>query len=259
MRTAILAIACALTLAGTSCGDEEAAPFTLAVTPPRIDDAIPGQRVVLLATTTEAGEAGDPVAVSARTSDEFAGRVELTVGRTSIVAGEVAEVTVVPGAVTDGEPGAATPPPEMPPAIGPGGVIVPVTVTAARGEIEREVTVLIQVSGGEDTVTEYATELRARFVSWLATERPDLGITEATAWTPTIVKPHILVVTHYLFFSEEWEMSLMWHVTIAPYDWSRIYLRPRSQVLPTLAFEIPSVSDPASLPHEIDPPAEIDR
>ena len=69
----------------------------------------------------------------------------------------------------------------------------------------------------------------------------------------------MLEVSHYLFLSESWEMGLSWHIMIAPYDWARIYLRPRSEVAPTAAFEISSVSDPASDPWPIVPPDEVDR
>ena len=73
------------------------------------------------------------------------------------------------------------------------------------------------------------------------------------------MQSHILVVSHYLFFSEDWEMGLMWHIMIAPHDWSRIYLRPRGEMAPTLAFEIPSVSDPTSSIRAIPVPVQVDR
>lgn len=73
------------------------------------------------------------------------------------------------------------------------------------------------------------------------------------------MQPHILVVSHYLFFSEEWEMGLQWHIMIAPYDWARIYLRPRAEVQPTHAFEITSVSDTQAAPQEIEVPGTSDR
>ncbi|GAJ04175.1 unnamed protein product, partial [marine sediment metagenome] len=57
-----------------------------------------------------------------------------------------------------------------------------------------------------------------------------------------IVLPHIMVVMYYLFFSEDWEMGLRWHVTIPPYDWAEIYLRHRTtEVSPTYAFKISSL------------------
>jgi len=95
----------------------------------------------------------------------------------------------------------------------------------------------------EDEVGPLAAEVRDLFIPWLAQNRPELGITEQTQWTGTIVTPHILVVTHYLYFSDEWEMHVFWHVMIPPYDWAKIELRRRFvETLPSLAFEIPSRS-----------------
>jgi len=31
-----------------------------------------------------------------------------------------------------------------------------------------------------------------------------------------MVSPQWLVVSHYLFFSEEWEMHVEWHIMVAP-------------------------------------------
>jgi hypothetical protein len=56
-----------------------------------------------------------------------------------------------------------------------------------------------------------------------------------------MVSPQWLVVSHYLFFSDEWEMHIEWHIMIAPDDWARIDLRRRfEEVSPSKAFEITS-------------------
>ena len=121
------------------------------------------------------------------------------------------------------------------------------------------------IGGGTgDDLAVPAAEFRDRFVTWLAENQPDLGITPETEWIGTVVKPGILVVMHYLFFSEEWEMGLHWHVMIAPHDWARIYLRRRFlEVRPSMAFEISSYSTPGEVPHAIDPAQyfmdEVDR
>lgn len=87
-----------------------------------------------------------------------------------------------------------------------------------------------------------ATEIRDRFIPWLATNHPEFGITSENEWTETIVRPHIAVVMFYLFFSEDWEMGVSWHVMIPPHDWARIYLRHRFvEVQPSYAFEISSL------------------
>ena len=122
-----------------------------------------------------------------------------------------------------------------------------VTVRAERGGESRVVEVPITLtSEEEDLLGPAAAEMRDRFIPWLAENQPGLGIDETTVWEGTIVRPHWLVVSHYLFFSDEWEMHVSWHIMIAPYDWARIELRRRfEETLPSLAFEIPSVSEPA--------------
>lgn len=255
-----------------------AAPMTAEVFPPRVGDAIPGQRIVLLVSFTDDGSDTGAATVTAEAL-EFAADTDITVAPGEIRAGETAEVTVVLGDAVvedlpedgDGMLGQTRPRPaddtgsrepvddsNLVPE-GPAGVEVPIRITLTRGDATETTEVAINASRGGDTLLDAATPLRDRFVAWLATEHPDLGITADTEWTPTIVQPHILVVSHYLFFSEQWEMGLMWHIMIAPHDWSRIYLRPRGEMAPTHAFEIPSVSDPASEIRAIEVPAAVDR
>jgi len=98
-----------------------------------------------------------------------------------------------------------------------------------------------------------ATAMQDKFIPWLAVNHPEFGITSETEWTGTIVRPNIQVVMFYLFFSEDWEMGVSWHVTIPPHNWARIYLRHRfTEVSPSYAFEIPSWSEERE-PHAIDP------
>ncbi|MBN2309102.1 MAG: hypothetical protein JXR94_09035 [Candidatus Hydrogenedentes bacterium] len=120
----------------------------------------------------------------------------------------------------------------------------PFEVTATCGAYVKQVTLPVHVTAEEeDLVASTAADVRDLFIPWLEANRPELGITSGTAWAGTIVTPHILVVTHYLFFSEEWEMHVCWHVMIAPHDWARIDLRRRFQeTAPSVAFEIPSRS-----------------
>lgn len=258
-------------LAACGGGDDggTSATFDLSVSPSQVDDVIPEQHVVLLAAVDDP-VGGGPVRVSASVPDELEDLVDVTVQPEEVAPGSLAEITVVPHDVTTDNDGptpmdmVTVPLPDgtvvsMPPPIGPGATIVLLEVTGERDGAQRTAWVPIQVSGGEDTLEADATRLRDRFVTWLQAERPDLGITGATEWTPTIVKPHILVVPHYLFLSDDWELHLTWHVMIAPDDWSRITLRPRGSLAATEAFEIPSVSDPAAVPRPIELPDELDR
>lgn len=252
-----------------------AAPFTAHVIPPSVGDAVPGQRIVFLATLTDDGDVTDEAVVTAEAT-AYADDVTITISPDRIAAGEIAEVTVVIDEAVvadlpeDTEPnlGQASPDREAPSIDplnpppgpqGPEGASVPIKVTMTRGGAVQSSEVTINVSRGEDTLLQAATPLRDRFVEWLASEHPELGITADTEWQPTIVQPHILVVSHYLFFSEEWEMGLQWHIMIAPHDWARIYLRPRDELQPTHAFEISSVSDTESVIHEIEIPVTVDR
>ena len=96
------------------------------------------------------------------------------------------------------------------------------------------------------------------FLPWLAANRPDLGLSPATVFTGTSAS-HLLVVTHYLFVSAEWEVGVEWHVMVPPHDWTRIYLRHRwSEAWPSIAFEIASVAagDP---PVAVAPPPAVTR
>lgn len=251
------------------------APFSAHVVPSAVRDAIPGQRIVFLATLTDEANATDEATVSAKAL-AFEDAVTVTVDPVRIAVGEIAEVTVVideevVAELPDdtepmlGQPAQDRDSPDIDPLNpplgpqGPEGVSVPIEVTLTRGGSTQTSEVTINVSRGEDTLLEAATPLRDRFVDFLATEHPELGITADTEWTPTIVQPHILVVSHYLFFSEEWEMGLQWHIMIAPHDWARIYLRPRDGLQPTHAFEITSVSDAEVVPQEMEIPVTADR
>jgi hypothetical protein len=182
--------------------------------------SIAGQHFVFLVTITDEGQEGQlPVRISAT-----APGAEVVIYQQDIVEGQVAEVVVIPAQASI-------------------GTIIEVTITGNRGSASDEKIAKFEVAEGEDDRQEYAEVLLDRFVSWLATNHPELGITEDTAWDGTMVSPVWLVVSHYLFFSEEWEVHIAWHIMIPPDDWARIDLRHRFDELePSYAFEISSVN-----------------
>jgi hypothetical protein len=182
--------------------------------------SIAGQHFVFLVTITEEGQECElPVRVSAK-----APGAEVVIYHEDIFEGEVAEVVVIPTPASVGQ-------------------IIEVTITGTRGSVTDQKVASFEVAEGEDDRQEYATELLDKFVSWLATNHPELGIRENTAWNGTMVSPVWLVVSHYLFFSEEWELHIEWHIMIPPYDWARIDLRHRfDELAPSYAFEISSVN-----------------
>lgn len=176
--------------------------------------------------------------------------------------GPIDLAVVAPGAAVSIEPQPLTPGVVGEVAIVPEAVDqeveLAVGITATRGEVERTERRIVMLMPGEDSLFGEAGDHLAPFVTWLARERPDLGITGVTAWSAT-PGGWVLVVNHYLFFSNEWEVGLDWHVMIPPDDWSRIYLRRRwTELQPSLAFEIPSVTS-GSEPREIQPPEGVWR
>jgi hypothetical protein len=217
-------------------GEQRPCPFSIEVSPGHIRDSIPGQSCLFLVEVHEDDKGGEDkeVIISAT-----APGAEVTVNPPAILPGQVAEVMVVPGEGRVGEN-------------------ITVTVTGKR-MVEETATATIKVNPGVDDIREAAEGYRDMFVPWLESSRPELGITSGTAWNGTIVTPNILVVMHYLFLSEEWEMHLCWHVMIEPHNWARIDLRRRfEEVVPSLAFEIPSVTGSEG-PREIEPPDEVRR
>jgi len=233
LAVCLIASALFLTRSGPS-------PFSLQVTPERIEDSIAGQKCVFLVVVADEGRGsgeGKAVDISATAPDSA-----VTVDPQAIIPGQVAEVTVIPDEASAGS-------------------TLTVDVSGERGGLKQTETVTVKVGEGKDMPWPYAEEVRDSFIPWLATNHPELGITNETEWTGTIVYPGILVVSYYLFFSEDWEMGVRWHVTRVPDDWAEIYLRKRfTETQPSLGFKIDSYKMvPRPEPHSVDPPESVWR
>jgi hypothetical protein len=97
-----------------------------------------------------------------------------------------------------------------------------------------------------------------RWVAWLAEEHPEYGITPDEAVEPVFVST-LLVVSHYSYWFEDWEMTVSWHNMIAPHDWSEVHLRRRGgDAAPSIAFKVDSVSGLTD-PYAIEPPEVVVR
>ncbi len=221
--------------APTSASPSSAVPFTLDVVPgASVGRTVGGQTVVFLVTASGAATDG-PVDIAAT-----APNATVSVEPQPLPPGVVGEVTVVPQAVQADE------------------VPLEVTINASRGGITREERRTLTMVPGEDTLATEAKAQLAPFIAWLAAERPDLGITAQTSWEGS-VGSWVLIVSHYQYLSDDWELGLSWHVMVPPDDWARIYLRHRwTEAKPSLAFEISSVAG-ATQPHPIDPPEAVWR
>jgi hypothetical protein len=220
------------------CGEGgENNAFHISVVPEQLNgDSIAGQHCVFLVVITDDGqESGLPVTISAE-----APGADVVIYHGDIFAGEVAEVAVIPAQASVGKN-------------------VTVTITGNRGKSTDQKVVDFAVAEGEDDRQEYAVELLDKFVPWLAENYPELAITVDTAWNGTMVSPVWLVVSHYLFFSDDWEAHIYWHVMIPPSDWARIDLRHRfDELASSYAFEISSL-DAASEPVAIEVPETVWR
>ena len=202
-----------------SSTEKTSRPFQIDVLPEQLNGfSIAGQRCVFLITIADESQTDeDAIEISASAND-----AEIFIDHKSIKANQVAEVTVIPTPSSTGK-------------------VVEVDVTATRGSVTVKKTVSFEVIDGEDDRRDYAVELRDKFVEWLAENKPELNLNSNTKWIGTMVSPQWLVVSHYLFFSDEWEMHVEWHIMIAPDDWARIDLRHRfDETKPSYAFEISS-------------------
>ena len=197
--------------------------------------AIAGQQFVFLVTVTDDGTLSGPVTISAK-----ANGATVVIYQQEIVPGQVAEVVVTPTQKSVGK-------------------TIKVTITGTQGKLNDKGVFKFEVAEGEDDRGEYAAELLDKFVNWFAANQTDLGITEATAWNGTMVSPVWLEASHYLFFSDEWEAHIEWHIMVPPYDWARIDLRHRfDELAPSYSFEISSLNA-TSLPIPIEVPETVWR
>ena len=214
-------------------------PFSMQVIPEQISYASPDQKFVFLVTVADEGEGsywGAPVNISA--SAENAGVI---VYPQAIIPGEVSEITVFPSEVNS--EGALT-----------------VIINSELDGLEQTDSISFELNGMEDRVNEYAQKMRRIFIPWLGTTHTELGITSETEWTGTVVIPGSYEVSYYLFFSDQWEMGVQWHVTSAEADWARIYLRRRfAETTPSYAFEISSYSARDPVPYAITVPDSVYR
>lgn len=208
---AVLAVGVAVTGCSGAASDP---PFELEVLPEFVNGAFPEAELVLLATVDSTDDS--PVAVTA-----VASGAAVVVEPGEIRPGEVAEIRVTPTMPTGEE-------------------TLKVTVTGERGTIQRSTEKQTPVFPDVDQLGPEARRLLDVFTGWLAAERPDLGISPATVIDGNGVAPMLLVVSHYMFESEQWEIGVAWHIMIPPDDWAEIYLRPRGEPSPTLAFRLAS-------------------
>jgi hypothetical protein len=198
--------------------------------------AIPGSGYCFLVVVTDAtGAAGGPVEISATATMATISKI-LPV---ELQPGVVGEVWVIADPATT-------------------EVMGSVTITGTRNGASQSVTRSLPVF---PMAGERAADARPHFERWLAwliAEHPELGITADTEWEPVFVST-LLVVSHYSYWSEDWELTISWHNMIPPHDWSEAFLRRRGEeTAPSLAWRQDSVKGKTE-PREVTPPDSVVR
>jgi hypothetical protein len=197
--------------------------------------AIPGEKVSFLVTVAQEGPATTPVQISAAAT----GGTVTTIRSAQLTPGTVGEVWVVPDA-TDVD------------------ATVTVRITGTRGGVTHAVDRTIKVMPMADERANDAKPYFEQWAAYLIASHPELGITAATTWEPTFVST-FLVVSHYAYYSQDWELEIAWHNMIPPDDWTVVYLRHRdTETKPSLAWKVDSVSGETE-PHPDTPPEAVMR
>lgn len=231
----VFLVALALAAGCVRAPQDEATPFQIAMYPTSVGDVVPGQFLVLMVDATSAD--ASPITITASAD----GRA-LPVTPSALAPGDVAEfdVEIMPGDA---------------------GTTLQIDVRGERGGLVDTASLNLSVAPdpGEPPL-ETAVEVRDQFVRWLATQHPELGINEATAWRASVARPIWLVVSYYTFTTDTWEMGVRWHVMIPPHDWAEIYLRERyAETSPSLAWKIDSRSTPDQTPYAVTPEPDVWR
>ncbi|MEX1208749.1 MAG: hypothetical protein WEE36_09165 [Acidimicrobiia bacterium] len=199
-----------------ACSSTEAVPFELTVSPEFVHGLVPGAPVIVVATITDEAATDQPAIITATAEG-----ASVAVEPATIQSGEVAEIVINAEPTADDRP-------------------ITIEVTATRGKELKSASWQTTVFAVEDDRGPYARELLALFTAWLADNEPDLGITPTTEFSGAMTSPELLVVSHYAFVSDEWELRLSWHIMVPPDDWSEITLRARDELLPTVAYRMAS-------------------
>lgn len=126
-----------------------------------------------------------------------------------------------------------------------------IEVRAANGDFTRSIFLNVEVMQWPCGQDDDALQKLEGFMEWLKKEYPELGdiSVSVSEWKSYLTYPQILVVEHWTFLSEEWEIRLCYHVMIPPDDWSYFRLRRRGGFEPTLAAKRDTQGE---LPHGID-------
>ncbi|TFF95588.1 hypothetical protein EU546_03025 [Candidatus Thorarchaeota archaeon] len=136
---------------------------------------------------------------------------------------------------------------------------IEIEATLSSGGVTTRDTAKLDVLNWSAAELPPVVEMRDVFVDFLSAQHAEFGVNDTVSWTPIYNGAGVLVVGHYLFRSDQWEMSVSWHVTIQPHDWAQTYLRHRSVLQPSWAGKIESWGSENHTVYEINTPETIYR
>lgn len=196
---------------------EKAQPLVLTRSPEFVNRIIPGHRPLAIVTASGGtGAAANLVGTSSLSG------LSVSFVPESLAPGASAEVWVDVPEVSEDVP-------------------FTVTVTAAQGKEQQSLTVSATAVPGVDDIAETATQIAAVFLDRLHAQLPGLpaDVSKLVNGTPVA---GLLVVTHYAWFTDAYEIGLAWHIMVAPDDFAELYVRPRGERAPTHTYRINSWS-----------------
>lgn len=220
MRNLRILMVLMLTAASAACtqsADDSAPALEISSSPAFVNRIIPGHRPVALVTV--GAEGGKVVTLTATSSLEGA---VVTMEPASVTEAQVSEVWITLPDVTEDVP-------------------FSVTVTATLGATTRSVVIDATAIAGTDDLVSTATDIAEVFLRELAATVPDIPNNTSGLSNGTPVAG-LLVVSHYAWFTDRFEIGLSWHIMVAPDDFAELYIRPRDRLAPTRAFRINSWS-----------------
>ena len=83
----------------------------------------------------------------------------------------------------------------------------------------------------------YILEKKDELLDWFETTHPDYENISDMTWFPYRTYQEVLVVEHWTFLNDDYELRICCHITIPPFNWSKMSLRPLGEIEPVLAFK----------------------
>jgi hypothetical protein len=104
---------------------------------------------------------------------------------------------------------------------------IPINAADSTGVITK--TINVQITNNWGTFPSYpATTYRDQAINFLNTMHPEIiseyGNMLTYNWQGFWQFPPLLVVSNYVFLTNNWRCNVLWHIMIPPYDWKKIFI-----------------------------------